>query len=112
MNIDRDIAITNDVNNNGLWNNKKLDQVLRYHQKLPSKRHQVVLGNYPKNQKIFSMLPVIPGKDKYSKTVKSKPELANTLIFMDSVPKGIRMYDFNELVKNRKSTMLNFPGVS
>ena len=112
MNIDRDVAITNDVNDNGLRNNKKLGQVLRYHQKLLSKRHQVVVSNYHENQKTFSMLPVIPGKDKYSKTVKSKPEPANTLIFMDSIPKGIHMYDFNELIKNRKATMLNFLGAS
>ena len=64
------------------------------------------------NQKTFSRLPVILGKDKYSETVKAKPEPVNTRIFTDSIPKGIRMYDFNKLIKNRKAKMLNFPGPS
>ena len=74
--------------------------------------HQAPLNNNPENQKFFSRLPVIPGKDKYSETVKAKPEPTNTLIFTDSIPKGIRMYDFNKLIKNRKAKMLNFPGAS
>ena len=112
MNIDKDVVITNDVNDNGLSNNKKSDQVSRSHQKLPSKRPQVVVNNNPENQKTFSRLPVIPGKDKYSETVKAKPEPMNTLIFTDSIPKGIRMYGFNKSIKNRKAKMLNFPGAS
>ena len=112
LNIDKDVVITNDVNDNGLSNNKKSDQVSRSHQKLPSKRPQVVVNNNPENQKTFSRLPVIPGKDKYSETVKAKPEPTNTLIFTDSIPKGIRMCDFNKSIKNRKAKMLNFPGAS
>ena len=112
LNIDKDVVITNYVNGNGLSNNKKLDQVSRSHQKLPSKRPPVVVNNYPENHKSFSRLPVIPGKDKYSDTVKPNPEPANTLIFTDSIPKGIRMYDFNKLIKNRNAKMLNFPGAS
>ena len=44
--------------------------------------------------------------------MKTKPEPANTFIFIDSVPKGIRMNEFNGLIKNRKAKMLNFPGAS
>ena len=110
LNINKDVVITNVVNDNGLSNNKKSDQNSRSHQKLPSKRPQVVVNNYPKNQKTFARLPVIPGKDKYSETVKAKPEPANTLIFTDSIPKGIRMNDFNISIINRKAKMLNFPG--
>ena len=112
MNIDKDVVITNDVNDNGLSNNKKSDQVSRSNQKLPSKRPQAVANNYPENQKTFARLLVIPGKDKYRETVKAKPEPANTLIFSDSIIKGIRMNDFNKLIKNRKVKMLNFTGAS
>ena len=94
----------------GLSNNKKSDQVSRSHQKLPSRRPQVVVNNYPKNQKTFTSLPVIPSKDKYSQTVKAKPEPTNTFIFTDSVPKGILMNEFNRLIKNRKAKVLNFHG--
>ena len=110
MNIDQNVVITNDVNDNGFSNNKKSDQFLRSHQKLPSKRPQVVVNNFPENQKTFARLPVIPGKDKCSETVKAREEPANTLIPTDSIPKGIRMNDFNKLIKNRKAKMLNFPG--
>ena len=82
------------------------------HQKLSSRRPQVVLNNYLENQKTFARLPVIPGKDKWIETVKARLELANTLIFTDSIPKGIRMNDFNKLIKNRKAKTLNFPGAS
>ena len=112
LNIDKDVVITNDLNNNVLGNNKKSDQVSRSHQKLSSRRPQVVVNNYPENQKTFVRLPIIPGKDKYSQTAKAKPEPANTFIFTDSIPKGIRMNEFNGLIKNRKAKMLNFPGAS
>ena len=36
----------------------------------------------------------------------------NTLIFTDSIPKNIRMNDFDKLIKNRKAKMLNIPGAS
>ena len=91
LNNDKDVVITNDLNNNALGNNKKSDQVSRSHQKLSSRRPQVVVNNYPENQKTFVRLPITPGKDKYSKTVKAKAEPANTFIFTDSIPKGIRM---------------------
>ena len=112
LNIDKDVVIINDVNDNGLSKNKKSDQVSRSHQKLPSKRPQIVVNNYPENQKTFSRLPVIPCKDKCSETVKAKPESTNTLIFTVSITKGIRMYNFNKLIKNRKAKLLNFPGAS
>ena len=102
LNIDKDVVITNDVNDNGLSNNTNSDQVLRSHQKLPFKRPQVVVNNYPESQKTFARLLVIPGKDKFCETVKGRPEPANTLIFTDSIPKGMRMNDFTKLIKTEK----------
>ena len=72
LNIDKDVVITNDLNNNVLGNDKKSDQVSRSHQKLSSRRPQVVVNNYPENQKTFVRLPIIPGKDSESKTRTSK----------------------------------------
>ena len=112
LSIDHDVVIINDVNDNDLSNDIKSDQVLRSHKKLSPKRPQVVVNNYPENQKTFARLPVIPGKDKYSETVKGRPESGNTLIFTDSIPKGIRLNNFNKLIKNRKAKMLKFPCAS
>ena len=44
--------------------------------------------------------------------MKGRPGPANTLIFTDSMPKGIRMNNFNKLIKNRKAKMLKFPCAS
>ena len=96
----------------GLSNNKKSDQVSRSHQKLPSRKPQVAVKDYPENQKTFARLPVIPGKDKYSETLKAKPEPVNALTFTDSIPKGIRMNYFNRLIKNSKGKMINFTSAS
>ena len=111
LNIDQDVVITIGVNENGSRNNKKSYQVLRSHQKLPFRRPQVV-NNYPENQKTFARLTVIPGKDKYIETMKARSEPAVTLIFTDSIPKGICINGFNKLIKNRKAKMLIFPGAS
>ena len=37
---------------------------------------------------------------------------SNTLIFTDSIAKGIRMYEFNRFIKNSKAKMFNFLGAS
>ena len=44
----------------------------------------------------------------YKKNDKGTPY--NALIFTDRIPKGIRMYEFNSLLRNRKTRKLNFPG--
>ena len=44
--------------------------------------------------------------------MKGRPGPTNTLIFTDSMPKGIRMNNFNKLIKNRKAKMLKFPCAS
>ena len=36
----------------------------------------------------------------------------DTLIFTDSIPKGIQMYQCNRTLINRRAKMLNFPGAS
>ena len=38
--------------------------------------------------------------------------LSNTLIFTDSITKGIRMHEFNRFIKNGKATMFNFTSAS
>ena len=57
-------------------------------------------------------LPLVPGKRNYCEAAQPRPFPYNTLIFTDSIPKGIRMYEFNSLLRNRKAKMLNFPGSS
>ena len=59
-----------------------------------------------------SKLPIGSAKKAYSETVRLSPNSSNTLIFTDSIAKGIRMYEFNRFIKNSKAKMFSFPGAS
>ena len=64
-------------------------------------------------QTAFNRTPVIPGHKSFSKVTKPRSSNSyNTLIFTSSIPKGIRMYQFNRTFRNRRAKMLNFPGAS
>ena len=70
-----------------------------------------VFGNHltDENQ---SKLPIGSAKKTYSETVRLPPNSSNTLIFTDSIAKGICMYEFNRFIKNSKAKMFSFPGAS
>ena len=70
-----------------------------------------VFGNHLTDE-IQSKLPIGSAKKAYSETVHLSPNSSNTLIFTDSIAKGIRMYDFNRFIKNSKAKMFSFPGAS
>ena len=59
-----------------------------------------------------SKLPIVSAKKSYSETVHLSPNSSNTLIFTNSIAKGIRIYEFNRFIKNSKAKMFNFPGAS
>ena len=63
-------------------------------------------------QKSLQNLPLVPGKRNYCVATQPRPSPHNTLVFTDSTLKGIRMYELNSLLRNRKTQMLNFPGSS
>ena len=60
----------------------------------------------------YKNLPSVPGQRNYCEAAQQRPASYNTLIFTDSIPKGIPMHEFNSLLRNRKAKMLNFPGPS
>ena len=57
-------------------------------------------------------VPVVPGQKSNSKATRSHNSVFNTIIFTDSIPKGIQMQKFNHLIKNLQAKMFNFPGAS
>ena len=63
-------------------------------------------------QTAFNRTPVAPGHKSFSEATKSSTNSYNTLIFSDSIPKGIRIYQFNRALRNFRAKMLNFPGAS
>ena len=79
----------------------------------PSRQIPADISQKSQRQTAFSRTPVVPGHKSFSEATKSKSTNSyNTLIFSDSIPKGIRMYQFNRALRNFRAKMLNFPGVS
>ena len=67
---------------------------------------------HPENQTTFSKVPIIPGDKSNSDTITKKTEQENILIFSDSIPNRIKMYNFNKALKNGKAKHLSFPGTT
>ena len=78
----------------------------------PAKNQPVVVNQNIDKQNSLQNIPLVPGKRNYRKATQPRPSPHNTLIFTDSIPKGIRMYEFNSLLRNRKAQMLSMPGSS
>ena len=77
-----------------------------------SKRPSVVINKYPERQTDFSRPPVIPGTKLFSEASQPSKSQRNILIFTDSIPKGIRIREFNRFIKNGKTKMVSFPGAT
>ena len=78
----------------------------------PAKNQPVVMNKNTEKQNSLQNVPLVPGKRNYCEATLPRQSLQNTLIFTDSIPKGIRMYEFNSLLRNGKAQMLNFLGSS
>ena len=79
----------------------------------PLRQIPVNVSQKSQRKTAFNKTPVVPGHKSFSEVTKSKRTNSyNTLVFSDSIPKGIRMYQFNRTLRNRRAKMLNFPGTS
>ena len=74
-----------------------------------TRRPQVVVNQFPENQDVYSKPSVAPGNRSYAETVQS---LRKVIIFGDSIPRGIRIHEFNSLVKKGYAKMKSFPGAT
>ena len=88
---------------------KRTERNFQQNSKYVSKRRSPVVVNvHPENQTTFSKVPIIPGDKSCSDALKKQQE--NVLIFSDSLPSRIKMYNFNKALKNGKAKHLLFPG--
>ena len=79
----------------------------------PLRQIRVDVSQKSHRQTAFNRTSVAPGHKSFSEVTKSKStNSCNTLIFTDSIPKELRMYQFNRTLRNRRAKMLNFPGSS
>ena len=74
-----------------------------------TRRPQVVVNQFPENQDVYFKPSVVPGNRSYAETVHS---LRKVIIFGDSIPRGIRIHEFNSLVKKGYAKMKSFPGAT
>ena len=73
-------------------------------------RHPVAFSTHPVSQTTFSKVPVFPGGKSYSDAaVTNKTAEKYKLIFSDSIPCRITIYDFNKAFTNGKAKHLLFP---
>ena len=77
----------------------------------PAKNLSVVVNKNLEKQNSLQKLSY-PGKRNYCEATQPRPSPHNTLVFTDSIPKGIRMYEFNTLLRSKKAQMLKFTGSS
>ena len=73
------------------------------------RRPSVVVNTHPENQATFSKVPIFPGDKSYSDALTKKTEQENILIFSDSIPSRIKIYNFNKALKNGNAKHLSLP---
>ena len=79
----------------------------------PLRQIPVDVSQKSQRQTAFNRTQAVPEHKSFSEVTKSESTKSyNTLIFSDSIPKGIQMYQFNRTLRNRRAKMLKFPGVS
>ena len=101
-NFDISKNVRNDMNKRNAVNNPKS----------PKRRSQVVVNKHPENQTSLGKSNVKPGHETYSEATKSNKEKHNILIFSNSIPGKMRMYEFNKVIKNGSIKYLFFPGAT
>ena len=70
-----------------------------------------MINQFPENETDFTRFRTVPGEKPYNNTLKTRYN-GNIKIFSNSIPRGIRMRDFNKFVKVGKGKLRCFPGVT
>ena len=76
-------------------------------------RPEVVINQYPENQTVYPRKRIVPGTNSYSESFgNSQTNSRNIKIFSDSIPKGIRIKQMNQQIKNGNGRIHSFPGAT
>ena len=76
-------------------------------------RPEVVINQYPENQTVYPRKRIVPGANSYSESLgNSQTNSRNIKIFSDSIPKGIRIKQMNQQIKNGNARIHSFPGAT
>ena len=77
-----------------------------------NKRPSVVINKYPERQTDFSRPLVVPVTKLFSEASLPSKGQRDILIFIDGIPKGIRIRELNTFIKNGKTKMVSSPGAT
>ena len=76
-------------------------------------RPEVVINQYLENQTVYPFKRIVPGTNYYSESLGNfQTKSGNIKIFSDSIPKGIRIKQMNQQIKNANARILSFPGAT
>ena len=76
-------------------------------------RPEVVINQYPENQTVYPRKRIVPGTNSYSESLgNSQTNSRNIKIFSDSIPRGIRIKQMNQQIKNDNARIHSFPGAT
>ena len=76
-------------------------------------RREVVINQYPENQTVYPRKRIVPGTNSYSESLgNSQTNSRNIKIFSDSIPKGIRIKQMNQQIKNGNTRIHSFRGAT
>ena len=74
-------------------------------------RPEVVINKIPKNLMVYPRKRIVPGTNSYSEILaNSQTNSHNIKIFSDGIPKGIRIKQMNQQIKNGNARIHSFPG--
>ena len=112
-NHENDINITTDdevIITYNQTNNSNVDKtfITTRTTKASKGRPSVVVNQHPENQTVFGNI-VRPGNSSYSDITRYGK---NIKIICDSIPKGLRMYEFNKYVESGRASIATFPGAT
>ena len=71
-----------------------------------TRRLQVAVNHFPENQDVYFKSSVVPDNRSCAETMQS---LRKVIIYGDSIPQGIRIHEFNSLVRKSYAKMKPFP---
>ena len=120
-NNDDNISVTNSIGSSKTLQNNDNDQINKeYYTKKYNNdknkntgRPEVVINQYPENQTVYPRKRIVPGTNSYNETLaNSQTNSHNIKIFSDSIPKGIRIKQMNQQIRNGNARIHSFPGAT
>ena len=101
--------INDNDNTNSVHNNRNMNGRSESRSEISKGRPTVVINQHPENQTVFRGNVIKPGNSSYSDITSYGKKIK---IISDSIPKGIRMREFNQWLGSGTASIVSFPGAT